>query len=196
MPISRDDVYVDEITALRQQTIDELRQSLTDVDRVALGTLQSSIRVEVEHNDSIVSFIIYMDDYWKFVDKGVSGTKKKFDTPFSFKKKNINQRAALDFIAARGLYEWKDKTGKVVFTTRKKVRNRKTKAFRPKSDNYKTLGFLVGRSISNWGVKPTNFYSDVINEAWMNNFKERASKALKKDVQLVIEEIKETINGK
>lgn len=196
----------DVLVGIRNETIAELHASLKKVDRVSLGGLFQSIRVDLPNNDSVISFELYMEDYWKFVDEGVDGTVRKFGSQFKFKKKNINQRAALDFIAARGISQWKDKSGKVIFDVKAKaVRTKSIKGFGVAStkqlkksrteDRLKTLAFLVGRSISRRGVKPTNFYSDVITKEWKADFTKRVSVALKQDVTIVFKDIIETVNG-
>lgn len=163
---------------MRQETIDALVQSLKDVDRFVSGNLAQSIDVRYIVGDKELSFTVYADDYYKFVDKGVSGTQRKFNTPYSFKKKNIKQRAMAEFIANRGIYEFKDKTGKVLFSVNKKSKT-------PRNERFKTLAFLMGRTVAKRGFSPTNFVGRVINEDWKKDFTKRLSKAIGKDIRVI-----------
>lgn len=198
MPISRSQIQefdlssVEDVLAIiRQETIDELIESLERVNRVSSGGLSQSINVDIV-DDGGFHFILSMDEYWKFVDEGVDGTKKSQGSQFKYKKKNIKQQAVLEFIANRGIglgnlaTHYKNKDG--VFKKRKKSL--------PKEKARKSQAWLIGRKIAERGLKPTNFYSDVINDDWKKDFTKRVSQALGRDILIQFKNINETINGK
>lgn len=78
--------------------------------------------------------------YGEFVDKGVSGTKKKYNTPYSYKDK---------MPPIKPLADW---------AKRKAIRLRDDKG-RFQKGNYKTIGFLIARSIQRKGLKPSLFFT-------------------------------------
>jgi hypothetical protein len=167
---------------MRQETIDLLVKSLKAKDRFVSGNLAQSIDVRYDIGDKELSFTVFTDEggeYWKFVDKGVSGTKRKFNTPFSFRKKNLKQAAMLEFIRNRSIYELKDKSGKVIFSIRKKGKQKGST-----QDRAKTMAFIIGRSLAMKGIKPTNFVSNALNEEWKQDFTKRLAKAIGKDIRV------------
>ena len=78
--------------------------------------------------------------YGNFQDKGVSGTEKKYDTPYSYKSK---------MPPIKPLAEWAKRKGI-------KLRDEKGKF---KKGGYMTLGFLIARSIQRKGIKPSLFFT-------------------------------------
>ena len=78
--------------------------------------------------------------YGEFIDKGVSGTKKKYNTPYSYKDK---------MPPIKPLADW---------AKRKAIRLRDDKG-RFQKGNYKTIGFLIARSIQKKGLKPSLFFT-------------------------------------
>ena len=78
--------------------------------------------------------------YGNFQDKGVSGTEKKYNTPYSYKSKMPPVKPLADWAKAKGL----------------KLRDSKG---RFKKGGYMTLGFLIARSIQKKGLKPSLFFT-------------------------------------
>ena len=78
--------------------------------------------------------------YGNFQDKGVSGTEKKYDTPYSYKSKMPPIKPLADWAKRKGI----------------KLRDEKGKF---KKGGYKTLGFLIARSIQRKGIKPSLFFT-------------------------------------
>jgi hypothetical protein len=156
----------------------DLIKSLEDVDRVSTGALSQSIRVDIDEEGGKMSFTMYMDDYWKFVDQGVNGTKNRQGSDFSFKKKNISEDATLDFIKHRGIGLGDLATH---YTNSKNIRvRRKTVLAADKAR--KSLAWLIGRSISQKGIKPTHFFTDVVNDELKKELTKDISFALGRDI--------------
>ena len=192
MPISKFDTVelgtgsIEEVLAvIRQETIDALTDSLYEVDRVSTGELVQSISVDIPIQDDEVSFILSMEDYWKFVDEGVDGTSKSVGSPYKFKKKNIKQRAVLEFIANRGISAGRIATH---YKNSKGAMVRRKKPM-PGDKARKTLAFLIGRSMAKNGIKPTNFYTNVINEEWKKDFTKKIAIALGNDIKIAFKEV-------
>ena len=183
--VSRDSVIVGAVEEVRQETIDLLRESLSSYDAITSGELAQSIDVRYELKEGGMVVSIYMDEYWKFVDKGVKGTQdeKAPDSPFSFKSSKKSIPAHLlsgtnGWIAAKSISladiasNRKDKNGKKV--------KRKRTLTNPEAN--KTLAFAMARSIHQKGVKAKPFYSDLINEKWVKSFAVKMGEALKQDI--------------
>jgi hypothetical protein len=88
-----------------------------------------------------------MADYGFYQDKGVSGTKVKYNTPFSYTNKMPPPKAFDKWIVKKGIAPRK-KDGK--FTTRK------------------GLQFAIARSIFEKGIKPSLFFTKPFEAAFKN----------------------------
>ena len=134
-----------------QQARTNLTKGKKNVDKKLYNSLQGFI------DESPAGFRLYfeMEDYGMFQDKGVSGKKKKYDTPFSYK----NKKPPIGPLA-----QWAKK---------KNIRLRDDKG-RFKKGNYNTIGFLISRSIFEKGIKPSLFFTKPF---------ERAIKRLPEDLQ-------------
>ena len=78
--------------------------------------------------------------YGTFQDKGVSGTEKKYNTPYSYKSKMPPISPLADWAKRKGI-RLRDDKGKF------------------QKGNYKTIGFLIARSIQKKGLKPSLFFT-------------------------------------
>jgi hypothetical protein len=138
-----------------EQTItDSLIKSLENNNKIAGGMLAQSIDAKTKIFGQSISLQVYMNDYWKFIDRGVNGTVNKVGSEYSFKKKNLKAGVMEKFIRNRGIKQYKSKSGNVIFDVNKA---------KDKSKGYKTLAFLLGRGVSKFGIKPTNFVEDGIS---------------------------------
>jgi hypothetical protein len=88
-----------------------------------------------------------MEDYGVFQDAGVSGTKKKYNTPYSYKSKMPPAKAFDKWIVRKGLAPRKS-GGQ--FTSRK------------------SLAFLIARSVFRNGIKPSLFFTKPFEAAYKN----------------------------
>lgn len=137
-----------------QTIIDGLIKSLENNNKVVSGNLAQSIEAKTKIFGQSISLEVYMDGYWKFLDRGVNGTVVKRGSEYSFKKKNLKAGVMEKFIRNRGIKQYKSKSGNVIFDVNKA---------KDKSKGYKTLAFLLGRGVSKFGIKPTNFVEEGIN---------------------------------
>lgn len=199
---SRERFTVGALEEIRQQTQDQLIESLYDADRVSSGELAQSIKVDLVERDGGFSFVIRMDEYWKFVDKGVDGYEKSVGSPYKFKSgtKSIPYLAMRDFIANKGLSPTmninRNKRVKAIKGDDKISKHlRKGVKKKNKEDALKSFAFAVGKSIKKKGIKPTGFYSDVVNDEWKALFTEIVSEAVGKDIKILFEDIKDSIGG-
>ena len=134
--------------------------------------LAGSVNYKVLNQGGVISFQLTMNEYWKFQDKGVDGTKVKHGSPYKFKKGNINQRAMLNFINARHF--------KIELSTRrqKTLKGIRTKGIRQGAKKLsidqakKSLAFVLGRSIAQKGITPKRFMEKVITTERLDELKE------------------------
>lgn len=112
--------------------------------------------------------------YAKFVDEGVSGTKKKYNTPFGFQPSSkIANIGAIDKWAVRkGLSGTRDKKGRFI--------------------KRKSLVFLIARSIKLYGIEPTHFFSDALNEG-LKALPPEIARAYAKDASKFLERVTQEI---
>lgn len=162
--------------------VKDLRENL-DIERhVASGSLSDSIVFEIipDANGVTYEFLLKLNEYYKFVDKGVRGSKQSVlapNSPYQFKGLNIKKGVVLGWMKQRNItLAAKTKTspsGHKVSTTAAK------KAAKPKDT---ALAYIIGRSIATRGLITTNFYSSVINDDTLKQLTEALRQALKKDV--------------
>lgn len=117
--------------------ISQSRTNLTKGKNNASKQLYRSLSYNAKVMQNSFEFGFEMEYYGQFQDQGVSGTKKKYDTPFKFKKQPPSD----------------------VF-----VRWAKQKGIKPRNKNgtfmsYDTFGYLVARKKLTEGIKPTRFFS-------------------------------------
>ena len=100
-----------------------------------------------------------------YQDKGVSGKKKKYNTPFSYKDK-MPPSSALDKWSVRKGIAPRDKSGKFI----------------PR----KSINFLIARSIYNKGIKPSLFFTKPFEKAYKDLPKDLV-KGFINDIEITIE---------
>lgn len=121
---------------LRKQSRSNLTRGKKNVSR----KLYDSIGYETEQHPNSIEFTFNMLPYGDFVDKGVSGTEKKYNTPFKYTNKMPPRDPILKWIKARRL-NLRDEQGRFA------------------KGGQKTLAFLIQRKLFTKGMKPTHFYS-------------------------------------
>ena len=121
---------------VRQQARQNLSKGNKNVSKELYNSLKGNIKVMP--NSIAVEF--EMEDYGVFQDKGVSGTEKKYNTPFSYKSKMPPVKPLADWAKNRNI-RLRDEKGKF------------------KKGSYNTIGFLIARSIYRKGIKPSLFFT-------------------------------------
>lgn len=152
--------------------VDSLKKNLEKHDSIASRKLFQSIRFDIKIFGSSYIFQIMMEDYWKWVDEGRPPGKMP---PIDKLSKWIAQKGLPIRSQVKGL----------------KRKSKKSLSEQVKSRN-RQVAFLIARSIGKKGIKPTNFYSDVINAKFWTDFKSDIAKVLKQEYTIqIIESIKE-----
>ena len=143
----------------RADSSGELRKSLTYVLK---ENSDGTINVRFRANGTA-------GNYANFVEQGVNGTRKRWGSPFSFKGKNINQKAVRKWMQRKPLRVREFKNGKLGgFTQATESKKRQA-------------AFLIGRSIARYGFAPLNYMRDAVNGA-MNDWGQRMADAYAQDI--------------
>ena len=121
------------------------KRNLTTKGKNASKKLYNSIKGESKVMPNSIGIYFDMEDYGFFQDKGVSGTKKKFDTPFSYKSKMPPPNAFDKWTIRRGIAP-RNSGGQ--FQSRK------------------GLNFAIARSIFEKGIKPSLFFTKPFEAAF------------------------------
>jgi hypothetical protein len=122
----------------RDKVIEESKKNLKSLNKGG-GTLENSIKGgEVKVTDRSLEFGIEMADYGVFQDKGVSGVKQKYNTPYSYKTKMPPPSKLDKWTVKKGIAPRDDK-GKFI--------------------SRKSLQFAIARSIFYKGIKPSLFFT-------------------------------------
>lgn len=151
----------------KQIIIDALADSLEKNDRIAQGLLVQTISINIRSFATNMVMEISMADYWKYVDGGRRKGSKM--PPINAMLKHIANRG----INYKGIQNsYRNKKGQLV---KRKKPLAKEKALR-------TLAYLIGRSISKKGIKPTNFVDEAFDNNILDNMSRDLSTALGREI--------------
>ncbi len=113
----------------------------------ATGSLSRSIRFEITESDSennIEFGVIFGEDYWEYVEKGVQGllsNEKAPNSPFKFGS-GTGEAGGLrngisNWVETKGIEGWVDAKGNLM--------------------TQKSIVYVISRSIYLYGIEPTNY---------------------------------------
>ena len=126
--------------------VQQARTRLTKGRKNVSKKLYNSLDYNINATEDSISVIFEMEDYGKFQDQGVSGTKKKYNTPFSFKSKMPPSKAFSQFVVRKNIKGSRDEKGRFV--------------------SRKSLQYLIARSVYVRGIKPSMFFTKPFNQAF------------------------------
>jgi len=126
------------LNSFKKFVIQQSRSRLTKSRKNVNKKLYNSIDGDVKVSSNLISLTFFMEDYGVYQDKGVSGTKKKYNTPFSYTSKRPPRKTLEEWISKRR-FQFRDKKGKFM--------------------SYKSMSFLIQRSIFEKGIKPSLFFT-------------------------------------
>jgi len=129
---------------LKKYVIQQSRSNLTKMGKNSSKKLYKSIDGEVDVFPNSIQLLFTMEAYGFFQDQGVSGTDKKYNTPFSYKNKMPPPKAFDKWIVRKGIAP-KDKNGKFI--------------------SRKSLRFLIARAVFKNGIKPSLFFTKPFEKA-------------------------------
>lgn len=128
------------LEAFKKFVIQQSRSRLSKSNKNVSKELYNSLKGNIKVMPNSIAVEFEMEDYGIFQDKGVSGTEKKYNTPYSYKSKMPPVKPLADWAKSRNI-RLRDEKGKF------------------KKGNYNTIGFLIARSIYRKGIKPSLFFT-------------------------------------
>lgn len=120
-------------------TVSQAKANLTRKKKNSTKALYDSLDYEYNVSPNSFSASITALDYGEYQDKGVSGKKKKYNTPYSYKDKMPPAKAFDKWIVRKGIAP-RNEQGQ--FQTRKGI------------------AFAIARGVFINGIKPSRFLSD------------------------------------
>lgn len=120
-------------------TVSQAKANLTRKKKNSTKALYDSIEYDYTVSANSFSASITALDYGEYQDKGVSGKKKKYNTPYSYKDKMPPAKAFDKWIVRKGIAP-RNEQGQ--FQTRKGI------------------AFAIARGVFINGIKPSRFLSD------------------------------------
>ena len=141
------------LEAFKNFVIQQSRTRLTKGRKNVSKELYNSLKGNVKEMPNSISVEFEMEDYGMFQDRGVSGTERKYNTPFSYTNK-MPPIDALSKWAKFNNIRLRDEKGKF------------------KKGNYRTIGYLIARSIKKKGIKPSLFFTKPFEKSFVNLPKE------------------------
>ena len=131
----------------RDYVISQAKSNLTRMHKKSSSKLYNSIKGDVKEMPNSIRLGFDMEEYGFFQDKGVSGTKRKYDTPFSYKSKQPPIAPIENWIRNKGIKP-RDSKGRFI--------------------SNRGLAFAISRSIKEKGIKPSLFFTKPFEKAFSN----------------------------
>jgi hypothetical protein len=129
-----------------KRVIQQSRTRLTKGKKNASKDLYNSLRYELTTSAAAFILNFFMQEYGIYQDRGVSGKKRKYNTPFSYKDKMPPPKALDKWMVRRNIKGTRDVQGRFI--------------------KRKSLQYLLARSIYNKGIKPSNFFTKSFEQAF------------------------------
>jgi hypothetical protein len=158
----------DELNKFAKYVIQQSRSNLTKGKKNSSKELYNSLGYDISEASGKTSLGFDMADYGKFQDRGVSGTEKKYNTPYSYTTKMPPPKAFDKWVVRKGLAP-RGKGGK--FASREGIK------------------FAIARSIYKKGIKPSMFFTKPFEAAFKrlpDELVEAYSIGLEKQIQVNI----------
>lgn len=159
--------------AFGKKTVQTARGILNAKGKNSSGNLADSLGYHLKvYSSGALEMQFLAAGYAKFVDEGISGTKKKYKTPYSYTNKQPPSGVIDKWVVRKGLKAARDSKGRFI--------------------KRKSLVFLIARSIKLYGIEPTHFFSDALNEG-LNALPPQIARAYAKDAAKFIERVTQEI---
>jgi hypothetical protein len=149
----------------------------------ASGDLAKSIKAgTVKESANSIQVSIVADDYLPYIDQGVSGTERKFNTPFSYKSKG-------------GKSGLKGMPPPKAFDRWNIIRGRAARDDKGRFLTRKQLNFATAVGVFKKGIRPTKFFTTPLEVAF-SQLPEEIIEAYGLDVENLLETtLKDNRNG-
>jgi len=133
------------LTDFKNYVVKESKSNLTRLKKSSSKKLYNSINGTVKVSKNSMSVDFSMEEYGLFQDKGVSGKKNKYNTPYNYTTKMPPPKALDKWIVRKGIAPRNEK-GQLV--TRK------------------SLQYVIARGIYFNGIKPSLFFTKPFDKAF------------------------------
>lgn len=138
------------LNAFARYVIQQSRSNLTRMKKNVGGNLYESLDYDLKVMPNSFSLGFLMEEYGVYQDKGVSGTKNKYNTKFKYTNKQPPIKDILKWVNARRL----------------RLRDKETGKF--KKGGQRSLAFVIARSIKEKGIKPSLFFTKPFERSFAN----------------------------
>ena len=128
----------DELNKFAKYVIQQSRSNLSKGKKNVSKELYNSLGYELSQSGSTMSLGFDMVDYGKFQDRGVSGTEKKYNTPYKYTNKMPPAKAFDKWTVRKGIAP-RGKGGKF--------------------EKRKGLNYAIAKSIYKKGIRPSMFFT-------------------------------------
>ena len=128
----------DELNKFAKYVIQQSRSNLSKGKKNVSKELYNSLGYEISQSGSTMSLGFDMVDYGKFQDRGVSGTEKKYNTPYKYTNKMPPAKAFDKWTIRKGIAP-RGKGGKF--------------------EKRKGLNYAIAKSIYKKGIRPSMFFT-------------------------------------
>lgn len=160
-----------ELELFKKRVIQQAKSNLTKMGKNSTGALHKGLKGDVTvFRTGNFALEFDLGKYGEFQDKGVSGKKKKYNTPFSYKSKMPPSKVFDQWVKNKGI-KGRDKKGRFITT--------------------KSLTFLIARGIFNNGIKPSLFFT----KPFENEYKKLSGDLVEAFGLDIDEFLKYTVNG-
>ena len=139
------------LTTFAKRVQKETRTKLTKDKHNVSKDLYNSVEYDLEVHKNSFSLSFYMEDYYDFLDKGVSGTEQKYNTEYSYKQSSN----------LVGMEYYTGTFGKWAKFRGKQGRNKLGQFL-----TYKQTGFMLAALKKKKGQKPTHFFTKPFESAF------------------------------
>jgi len=149
-----------------EQIVADAKQNLISKNKVVSGKLLDSIKINrLKVSKRSIELNLNMAPYGAFVDQGVSGTEKKYNTDYSYTTKPPPPSAFDNWMVRRGIAP---RTAGGQFLSRKSIQ------------------FAMSRSIFKNGIEPSYFLTDAVKKNF-NTLPNVIVNALELDVKKTVD---------
>jgi hypothetical protein len=133
------------LNSFAKYVIQQSRSNLTKGGKNVDKKLYNSLDSQIEVGANSFRMVFLMENYGEFQDKGVSGTQRKYNTPFSYKTKRPPLKPITEWVKKRR-FQFRKEDGKLM--------------------SYQSTAFLVRQGIFKNGVKPSLFFTKPFEKAF------------------------------
>lgn len=153
----------------------DLKAELVKDGAYVSGDLAEQISFTSVINGTGFVFSLRLKDYYDYVNKGVSGTDRKRNTPYSYMSSSkIPFYFAKQWMNNKGLFKTKGSTITSLAGKQYKVGSKDSQAF------------AMARSWKEHGTKATHFYDNVVTEARLDKLKKDLASAAAGDMKIAL----------